>query len=411
MTSSAKRHIGFCFRLTIASTLTAGSAFTASARSTSEPSSVIKFELGIEHNSNASRSDAARAAARGLERADQRITPSIQIDLSRALGQTQVSLNGSAGYDLHARNTQLNRERVDLEFGVGRSIGPCKIDLLANAARRQSDLGDIAFVNGAISSVVKNAETRLQYGADISCGREYGFRPTAHVDYLTARNSNILRDRAEFGQLEYRGGIEYSTPNFGRLLAFVGRRDISLLNQPAAGGGKIGYNVTTIGARYARDIGSRLNAEATVGESKVGGGGALIRNASGVTWNVKVTAQLGERLQVTGSTGRQFTNSLSSDAAFLRSQTNQIELRYALNERMRLQAGYSNIGNRYDYASAPTGVFISRDRRKVLDAGLTYDVGRRWQFGLAGGHERRNANGRFFDFAGTFARATVSFTI
>lgn len=411
VTNLVNRRIVSAYSLAAASVFGAGVADPAHAQLSKASVSEIKLETGVEHNSNVSRSDAARAAARGLEQSDQRVTPALSVDLARSLGRTGVSVSGSAGYDFYARNTQLNRERVDLELAIGQPIGPCKLDLLTNVARRQSDLGDIAFASNAVSGVVINAETRLQYGTDVSCGQEYGFRPTAHIDYLTARNSNTIRDRAEFNQLDYRLGIEYSTPRLGQFLAYLGRREITLLNQPATGSGDIGYNITTFGIQYRRNIGSRLNAEVSIGQSKVAGGGAFVPKASGITWDVSLTAQLGSRLQITASTGQQFTNSLSSDASFLRSQPNRIEFVYAVNERMRLQAGYSNNSSRFSYSTIPSGIFIERDRRQLANAGLTYAFGRRWQLGLMAGYERRDANGTFFDYDGSFARATASLTL
>ncbi|MDZ3833674.1 MAG: hypothetical protein U0S50_17945 [Sphingopyxis sp.] len=392
---------------------TAATGFTAPAfaQADTAPLSDVKFDVTAEYNSNVARSDAARAAARGLSRSDQRITPGLTVDLARNLGQTRVWLNGSAGYDFYRRNSQLNRERIGLEGGIKQPIGPCRVDITAGISRRQSDLGDIAFVNNSPSFAVKNAETRQEYQGDITCGREYGLRPTGDVGYVIARNSNLIRDRAEYDELEYQGGLSYSTPNFGDLTAYAGRRDIDLLNQPTAGGGEVSYHITTIGARYRRDIGSRLDAQFSIGRSAIRGGGALVPNNSGLTWDVEVTAQFGPRLQVTASTGRQFVNSLSSDAAYLRTQPNLVQLTYAVNDRMRLQASYLNERRSYRYATPQVGTFIDRETRQLGGGGFTYDFGRRWQIGLSGGYERRNANGTFFDYDGAFARATLSLSL
>lgn len=397
--------------LALIGTITTGLATPTFAQSDTAPVSDVKLEVTAEFNSNVARSDAARAAARSLSRSDQRITPSLSVDLARNLGQTRLWLNGSAGYDFYRRNSQLNRERIGLEGGVNQPVGPCRVDLTAGISRRQSDLGDIAFVNNSPAFAVKNAETLQEYQGDITCGRDYGLRPTAHLGYVIARNSNIIRDRAEYNELEYQGGLSYATPNFGDLTAYAGRRDIDLLNQPALAGRKVSYHITTIGARYRRDIGSRLDAQVSIGRSAIGGGGALVPNTSGLTWDAEITAQFGERLQVTASTGRQFVNSLSSDAAYLRTQPNLIQLTYAVNDRMRLQANYLYEKKSYRYATPQVGTFIDRETRQLVGGGFTYDFGRRWQVGLSGGYERRNANGTFFDYDGAFARATLSLSL
>ncbi len=398
--------------LALFGTAAAGFASPALAQqSDTAPVSDIRIDVSTEYNSNVARSDAARAAARDLSQSDTRITPGLTLDLARNLGQTRLWLQGNLGYDFYLRNSQLNRERIGLEGGVKQPVGPCRVDLTAGITRRQSDLGDIAFVNDSPTSAVKNTETQQEYQGDIICGRDYGLRPTAHVGYLIARNSNPIRDRAEYDELTYQGGLSYATPNFGDLTAYAERRDIDLLNQPAAGGGDISYHITTIGARYRRDIGSRLDAQVSIGRSAVGGGGALVPNGSDMVWDAEVTAQFGPRLQVTASTARQFVNSLSSDAAYLRSQPNFLELTYAVNDRMRVHANYLHEKKSYRYATPQVGTYIDHETRQLVGGGLTYDFGRRWQFGLSGGYERRNANGTFFDYDGAFARATLSLAL
>ena len=61
---------------------------------------------------------AAFAAARGLKRADVLYAPALNLNLVHAEGGLSLFLSGQAGYDIHQRNSILDRERLNLQAGA-----------------------------------------------------------------------------------------------------------------------------------------------------------------------------------------------------------------------------------------------------------------------------------------------------
>ncbi len=378
----------------------------AVAQDDNAPTTDIRLDLAVLHEGNVARTSDALANARGIDGADQRLTPSLLVDIGRSLGAVRVELQGALGYDFYRRNSVLNRERIGLNGRVTVPTGPCRLGLAAGVSRRQSDLGDITFGSILPDSDPRNTETRLNYGAEAACGGRFGLRPAVSVDYVTADNSNALRDRAEYDTLNYRGGLQYETPALGEVFAFVGRRDITLRNQPVAGG-RVEYNIVEVGIRFRRALSSRFRLDAQVTQSELDGGG-LFPDASALNWNLSLTALAGSRLQLAVATGREFTNSLSSDAVYVRAQPSSLRATYALNDRIRLRGTISSVSNRYTYPTAPLTPVIERDTRRVVSGDIIYRLTPRLGLEVGAGQERRNANGTVFDYSSGFARAAVS---
>jgi hypothetical protein len=388
----------------------AGAVGTPATAQDSEAVTDISFEIAGQYDSNVARSNAARAAVRGLDRADQRFTPTLRIDVARSFGRVRAAVDGSIGYDFYRRNNQLERERIDLGGTLAVPAGPCLIGTSVGAARSQTDLGNIAFSTALSDVNVRNTETRLTTGAELSCGRETGIRPTASVEFITARNSNPARERAESDALSYRAGLSYVSSTIGDVFLFAGRRDVSRGSQFVATG-QADYRVTDYGVRYRRDIGSRLTLSATVARSSINSDTVGLPTRSGLSWSIDAVTQVGSRVQLSVNTGREFTNSLSSDAAYLRSQPSSVRIIYAATDRLQLNGGFSNSVNRYTYAQPPLGQAITRDTRRIVDAGVSYAVGRRWHISVSGGHENRNANGTVFDYSSSFGRLALSLSL
>lgn len=381
---------------------------TAAAQDSAGPKTDIRLDLAATYEGNVARTSDALAAARGIDGADQRLTPSLVVDVGRTLGAVRIDLQGALGYDFYRRNTELNRERVALDTLISVPAGPCRTGVAAGVSRRQSDLGDITFDSILPDADPRNAETRISLGGNIACGRRYGLRPAASIDFISADNSNPLRDRAEYDTVNYRGGLQYETPALGEVFGFVGRRDITLRNQPVAAG-RVDYSITDIGMRFRRNLTSRFSIDAEVAHSSLDGNGQF-PDASALNWNLSLTALAGSRLQLAVATGRQFTNSLSSDAVYVRSQPNSLRATYALNDRIRLRGTISSVTNRYSYPNLPVTPVIERDTRRVISGDVIYRLTPRLGLEIGAGQERRNANGTVFDYSSGFARAAVSLT-
>ena len=383
------------------------------AQENSQAVSELSFDLNGRYDSNIARSSAARAALRGLEQADYVLSPTVTINLARPVGPHRISVRGTLGYNFHARNSQLDRERIGIETGLDLALGPCRLDTTARINRQQSDLADIAFFTATPIDTVRNTETIQSYSGNLSCGDRVGLRPLAGIEYQTARNSAVSRDRAEYDSVRYETGVQYVSPTIGKISLFASRRDVDLVSQRLIAGPQIGrndgYRVTEYGVRFSRDIGTRLQLDTSAARSELASRNSAVRGTSGFVWNGQLTALLGSRLRATLATGRQISNSLASDATYVISRPSSLRLTYAVNDRMQIDAGGSITARRYNYAFVPTTDVIERETRRIYDAGVSYTAGRNWRLRASVGRDQRNANGTVFDYRGTFATASVGF--
>jgi Putative beta-barrel porin 2 len=362
----------------------------------------ISFDVAVRHDSNIVKSDAVRAAARGLTREDQRVTPALVVDIYRPFGRNSVSLVGSAGYDFHRRNQQLDRERIALDGGLNLAASICELNLDAGISRRQSDLGDFGFIPGVGSDATKNAETILRYGASTSCGPEIGIRPTASISRTEGDNSALLRERADYDTTTYSTGIAYRHPSVGMVQLFVSRSDTKYPNR-LIGGTKDGYRLRSYGGRFEREIGSRLRGSVEVAYTDLDGRSALTRSFGGLTWNGSLTANVSPQFQLRGMIGRAVKSSLVSDSAYNVEKNYSVDGTYAINPRLSLKGGYSAQPRRYFYSGPVPVNTLTRETRHTVFSGLEYKRSERLSFYVDGGHERRTAPGTLFDYKNTFA--------
>lgn len=363
----------------------------------------LALDVALRYDSNVAHSDAARAAVRGLERADQRVTPTVSIDILQTFGRNSVTLVGAAGYDFYRRNHSLNRERLAIESGASLALAFCTLDLSAGASRRQSDLGEIGFV---ATNDVTNAETTQNYGATLGCGRSIGLYPTISVERSIGDNSNVARQLADYRTMRYTAGLGYRHPSIGNLTVFATRANTDYPNRPL-GTTTDGYQLTSFGGRFDRAIGSRMRGSIEVAHVKLDPERIGTSGFSGLTWNAELTATVTPQLQLHGNVGRSTNTTLTTDSAYHIDKIYAADATYAINERLSFKAGYSVAPSRYVYSGPVVAPTLERDKRHLAFGNLTYSRSARLKFTLDVGNERRNANGSIFDYKNTFAMLGV----
>jgi hypothetical protein len=381
------------------------------AAAQSAPVRTTEFSVNVNgrYDSNVARTDEASAILRGLDREDFVVTPSLNVNIERPIGTNSVFLQGLVGYDIHTRNSQLDRERIQLSGGGDFGVGPCRITPSASIGRFQSDLADIVIENGVIAADIRNVQTTQRYNSGLTCGGPFGPRPFIEVGYTQGRSSNDLRSIAEYDSWNYVGGLSYSAPALGELRLFASQNDTDLVGQPLLGGGVNGYRSNAIGLDYTREVGTRLTLDGSISYSKLrprfGG-----ERFSGLTWNLAATLLISDQLQLTALIGRELSNSLASNAAYTVNQPYGLRMRYAVSDRLQLNGGLSITRTRYSFPTIPTVDFISRETRRSYDLGVSYQLGQRLRLTVAGGRAERSANGSIFDYNSNFVTAGIGMT-
>lgn len=382
----------------------------AFAQRAPEPHIDLNLDFITKYDENVSRVSDEVAHTRNVSRSDVSISPMITVDVERPLGsQNRVGVTGHVGYQFYRRNTQLNRERISLNADSDFKVGPCWISPRANFSRFQTDLGDFLILDQNQIVNVKNAETIIGYGAELSCGRGYGFRPVIGYDHRRGRNTADWLKRADYDQDSYSAGVRYIGPSFGELNVFVRRTDTDRPNMFLLPGQSFidGYKGTDYGVSYARNIGSRYQVNGSLAWSEINSKNPLVGDHSGLTWNVSGTARIGSRAVLKLTTADEFRNALTSDASVSRRRSYSANLDYAVSERLKAYASVQFDKTKYDYGYVPGLYTIENERRRYYDLGAKYDIGRRAYIGVGVGREERRANNRLWNYSSNNARMSV----
>lgn len=375
-------------------------SFPALAQGSAAPANNFTITAGVttRYDSNLARIDAATAAANGTRREDYRVSPSIGINLARALGRHSVSLAASAGYDFYRYRTNLNRERLSLQGKAALDIRPCTPDFSVGYSRRQSDLGEIDAISALpTGNTIKNVETVRSAGAQISCGAIVGLRPTASVQYQKSSNNQLQRRIANHHVLSYSGGVSYTHPTIGDIGLSVGRRETRYPNRPTGGTG--GYDVMSYGVNFSRDIGSRLRGSAQLGYVDLKSNTVGSADFHGVSWSLDMTGTINSRWQASVSTARSVSSTLTSDSTYNVNKTYAIDTNYAITDRLHATAGYRTSQRRYVGSQSIFGIVpLRNDRLEAINAGLSFQQSPRLSFNLNVGRDSRNGNGTIYDY-------------
>src|ERR1700755_3164540 len=123
--------------------LTPGWARTAAPSPETPPVTVL---FSGTYFSNIAASSAAFAAARGLTRADVLYAPALNVNLVQPMGGLSLFLAWQAGYDIHQKNSILDRERLNLQAGADAQLEGCTATPSGSYSRFQSDLADLSVV-------------------------------------------------------------------------------------------------------------------------------------------------------------------------------------------------------------------------------------------------------------------------
>jgi len=216
------------------------------------------------YDSNFARSSKAAAAIRGIEPEEVTLRPQVNLNVVQPFGRQVVFLQGSAGYDFHRNNEDLDRGRADVQGGYLASLGLCQVGLTSTYRAAQSDLATID------TERTKNLAQAVGTGATASCGRATGFAGTVSVQRVDAKNSADLQKTADSTHETLQTTLIYGHPTLGKFGLVYAYSSSEFPNRiiPGRPIGD-GFWTQTYGLSAERSIGSRLKVNGQVGQTKV----------------------------------------------------------------------------------------------------------------------------------------------
>lgn len=389
-----------------------GTAFAQSAPTDRVTELSVNFD--VRHDSNVARTDAARAASRGLSLSDERATPSVSLRFGRPIGRHSVELDANVGYDFYRRNKQLNRERLSLAGTANLVGGPCDLTLEPSISRRQSDLADLALLTGTGTGTgtdtVKNTETVQRYAAELRCGRQYGLRPLATIERAIGDNSEPRRQISDYRSFRYGAGVGYTNPVLGDFSARYQHGETSYPKRPAALQSS-GYSLDRFSVTAKRDIGAILTASGMLAYLKLRPDQGTSSDFSGVAWDLQLTATPTPDFRVTGSMSRDTSPSLGTDALYQLSRDYSLGASYAVSRVLSVSILGSIDKRDYVGATGFYGPALTNSVQRTVTGTVAFKPSRRIGFAVDVGYQSRNANGVIYDYDNFFAALRTKLTL
>ena len=369
-----------------------------------------RLDLGITgtvlDDSNVARSSSeAQARARGLVREDVRFTPAATLDMLVPVGRHAVFATALAGYDFHARNSRLDRERLEARSGVNLRFAQCRADLFGILARRQSELDDITL------GPVNNRETIRSINFEGRCERPAGINPRISVQYQEGRNSQAQRRTSNLDRFELEGGLGYTTLSLGTVSLFGRYLDARFPERSFVFGGldrRDGFQSTTIGLSYDRQIGTALRGTVSAGYTDVEPRRPDLPRFDGLTYRAELRANPLGRLQATVEAARLVDASNRIDVSYFVEDRLRGELDYLFSPAARGEAGV--ILRRREFEGANRlGLGINEEETTSVFASLILEATPRLSFRVDAEYEEREADNPLFNYHSTQLGVTTAF--
>ena len=341
---------------------------------------------------------------------DIRFTPTAHLEIVYPLSRQALFFNGSVGYDFYAHNTQLNRERLNLAGGADLRFGTsCGTRLTAEYVRQQSDLADLfAFTR------LTNTEEIRAYEVQANCGDAYGLRPGGGYRHEEARNSTAELRRNNYNTDSFNAQIGYVRPTFGSLSFFSTYEKTSYPNRLIDVGGVRGdrVDIYTAGARFEREIGSRLRGGVSVGYTRADPKSSDVPDFGGISYSADLTYSPTDRFQLDVGFAREAQVSNNIDATYSVDETYNLDATFKLNQRVAIVYGASYATR--DFRLSPTATPLlntTGDKTYIGYVGARYYMSDRLDFDLNFTQQRRDADNPLFNYKSSqvSAGATLRF--
>jgi len=378
--------------------ITVGLAVTMAAISTSAAAQDRSLKVGIraqvEHDSNVVLGRDPLGQRDNLTPEDVLFIPSITIDLMQPVGRHSVYLSGSAGYTFYDKNTDLNRERIDVSSGANIALGACSVTGDVSYGRGINRVDDPVFVIDA-----RNIREILGVTGGAACQTPSGFGVTAQVAKDCSDNSRAALSEANYESVTYTGGLTYSRPALGTLTLFGSRQNVEYPDRLLPGD----YSVDSVGVTYDRELGARIQGSLTGSYARVEQDGHPQIGLPGAKQNVmsygaKLSFRVNSRFNLLGSFNRGVNPAVGFEQAYEISNRYRVSANYKIGSRLTATAGFYRVERDPSESALPSVAVPTESTLDVASASVRYQQSERLGIELYLEREERDTNLDAYDY-------------
>ena len=349
----------------------------------------VTLRGSILYDTNVARSSAAVAALRGIVQEDETYSPTVVLNLQKALGRLSATLQGSIGYDFYQHNTILNRESINLEAGLNAKISSCTASLNGDYARQQSDLQFLTLVT------TKNTQTSTSASLNTQCGRRVGFAPYFSVSQAWSDNSASQLFSSDSNTLSGSAGVAYRRPALGSISLFWQFDRTKYPNRLLPVGLNLftdGYDTITEGLRLDHTFAAVIDTSLVVSNTSLHSHVPTGTNFKGLTYEADVGYHPTTKFDVRFVYYRRINPSNRIGATYSLDQSYSLSADYKLNRLFLFSVGGSSSTSNYQGLALIPGIDVSRQSSRSVFGTLTYDIGRNFSLLFNATHQEATAN-------------------
>jgi hypothetical protein len=381
------------------------------------PKRELRFEVRgeVEYDTNIARAGAVQAALQGVRPEDVVYSPRVAADVVIPVGQQALFLSGTAGYDFHDVNAQLDHSRIDMTGGLGGRLGPCGGVVSAGYARGRSQLND-----RALSEVIDNILEVERVAAGLTCARPSGIGVIVEADRSWGSNSEARTALNNYEMTSATASLMVGRAAVGKLSLLASYSHTTYGNRPLINGSRDGFDLYLAGLQAERRLGGRIEVNAAVSyvisemletpPPVPGSTSVQTVKFEGITYSADVSYRASSRIRFQGAFERAVAPTL------VQSQSYEIQTNYAVDVDYRMSSRFLLGLSLSQKESDTRGVIVTgrtslvRARTRLISARLQYKQSRRLAFSLAAERARRATNDPLFDYTSNRVRLATIFT-
>jgi hypothetical protein len=357
--------------------------------------------LRTEYSDNVwRRGEGATLPAGYRSKSDWRFSPTLTASAGHPLGRQLLFLNATVGRDYYARNTRLDKSRLNFSGGLQWLLGTrC-------SGRAQGDYSERQTRYELFDEFIPSTQKRTSITVGAGCRLFGRLAGNLNYDWYKTSNDTERRKVSDVRGHGFTGGLTYPISTRGTLSASGFWRRAEYPNQILFTGEKnqIEFSGFSVGAGYK--IGPMLSVNGSLGRTWINYRNPLLTDSSGSTWALGLN-YAGPKLGVNLSTGRSSAaGGGSANFSITKHYTGTLTYRVG---RITTSAGFSrresdNRGVVF-VGGAPVGRYGRRTDSLML--GADTKLGRFLSVSADYRHEKRPARGDFSGYSANIASLSL----
>lgn len=365
----------------------------------------ISAQFSATYYTNATGSSDAIAALRGLNSEDVVYKPSLNLNLVEPLGGSTVFLNGYIGYDIHQRNTRLDRERISVSGGANTQLAICDTTLTGVYARSQSDLYDLLVI------ATENTQENITAALDATCALGGRLVPSFGVSHTWSNNSAVQYLTQDYESTNVNAALAYNAGSLGTfsLIGSYGRTDYpNRFFLLPTGLQQDGYNMYSGGIRYENDILTNLNLTASVSGTRLEMDNNAGAGFDGITYDATLTYRASSRVNFHAGLSRQTRPSMYLNSSYSVAESYFAGADYMVSARIKAGINASYTHSDFSGAALLPGFNITDQTMKSVSGSLSYTISPTFSATLNAGYTQRDANVVGYSYSGAQVGLSLS---